>query len=214
MIIGHGEDGMYLYAEPDSNSHNIQWPGRDTALWAFDAYLYDNYASAMWHMDELEALLPDTMAIRARYLEMLRTDTAFGRLYGNAAPDHPVPSIKIDSLQRIAAHFFYLHRAGKRVTAHICTGINQVKNLPQSSGSPYYAAFCYQVIRSMEDPFAIFYRAKDASGDSLYQDMPDDALHTAEQHIYDHVAADPELRRLLLDTYAVKQRLLNFKVEE
>ena len=103
---------------------------------------------------------------------------------------------------------------GGEVTAHICTGINQVKKLPQTTGSPYYAAFCYQVIRSLDEPFAIFYRAKDAIPDSVYKDMSDDALHQAEQHIYDHAAADPELRRLLLDAYAIKKRFLNFTVEE
>lgn len=66
----------------------------------------------------------------------------------------------------------------------------------------------------MDEPFAIFYRAKYAIPDSVYKDMPDEALHKAEHEIYDHAAADPELRRLLLDAYAVKKRYLNFKVEE
>lgn len=214
VIFGQGEEGLYLYAAPDSGSFDPRWPGRDTALWAFDAYLFDNYATVHRHLFELKQALPDSTAIRARFKGMLEADTAFARMFRNAIPDRPVPAIRMDSLLRIAAHFFYLHRMGERVTAHICTGINQVRKLPQNAGSPYYAAFCFQVIRSSEDPFAILHRAKDAIPDSIYKDMPDEALHRAEHGIYDQAAADPELRRLLLDAYAAKKHYLNFKVEE
>ncbi|MCC6838755.1 MAG: hypothetical protein IT230_01210 [Flavobacteriales bacterium] len=214
LVFGHGEEGMYLYSMPDSTSRNMLWPGRDTALWAFDMYLFSNYAAAHKELFDLEKQLPDTVAILARYRSMLDGDTTFARLYRNGMPDRPVPAIHFDTLLHTASRFFYLHRSRGGVTAHICTGMNKVKELPKSPGSPYYAAFCYQVIRSLDDPFAIFYRAKDALRDSLYNTMPDELLHQAEQEIYHRCAADPELRRLLMEAYASKQRYLNFKVEE
>lgn len=203
---------MYLYTMPDSNSHNVQWPGRDTALWAFDMYLFSNYAATFKREQELEQLLPDTTNIRKRFTAMLEHDSVYARMFRQAMPDNRVPDIQIDSLLDIASRFYYLHRSHGGVTAHICVGINKVKELPQSKGSPYYAAFCYQVIRSQEDPFAIFDRAKDALGDSIYNDMPDEELHRAEHDIYRHAAADPELRKQLWDAYLTKRRYLNFRV--
>lgn len=214
MVFGHGEEGMYLYSMPDSSSRNLKWPVRDTALWAFDMYLFDNHAMALRREQELEKLLPDTTTIRERFRVMLEQDTAFAGIFRQAMPDNRVPDIRIDSLLRIAAHFYYLHRLDDGVTAHVCTGINRVKELPQTQGSPYYAAFCYQVIRSQEDPFAILYRAKDAAGDSIWNAMPDELLHKAEQDIYRHAAADPDLRKQLMDAYNIKKRYLNFSIVE
>jgi hypothetical protein len=215
MVFGHGKEGIYLYSMPDSASSNPQWPGRDTALWAFDMYLFSNYAATFKRERELSKLLPDTIAIRKRFRDMLEQDTAYARFFHHAMPDHRVPDIRIDSLLYIASRFYYLHRAsGGGVTAHICVGINKVKELVRTEGSPYYAAFCYQVIRSQEDPFAIFYRAKDAAGDSIYNDMPEEQLHQAEHDIYRHAAADPELRQQLWSAYLAKRRYLNFQVLE
>jgi hypothetical protein len=214
MVFGSGEDGMYLYCMPDSSSNNVQWPGRDTALWAFDMYLFSNYAATFKREQDLEQLLPDTTTIRRRFAAMLEHDSAYARIFHQAMPENRVPDIQIDSLLVIASRFYYLHRSHGNVTAHICVGINKVKKLPQSEGSPYYAAFCYQVIRSQEDPFAIFDRAKDAAGDSLYDEMPDELLHKAEHDIYRHAAADPELRKQVWDAYLTKRRYLNFRVLE
>ncbi len=144
----------YLTMGPDSLPGDTQLNARCTALWHYHSYLLDNYAKVYDENEQLLALLPDTMAMRTKFHALLDADTAFQRLYMRSIDNVTISPLPLDSAMRIASHFFYLHRVSGRPSVHICTGVNKVKEMSGVPDHPQYSAFCYMVIREMEDPFA------------------------------------------------------------
>ena len=211
--FGEQEGEYYFYIAPDSLTSHAAWHPRDTAMWAFDLYLFDNYAEATYEQYAWEDLLPDTARVRSAFQHALGKDTAFAKLYQRSFRSGSTSTVLIDTLMRIAARFYYLHRTGTTgLDLHLCTGINRVKELAHDGDGPYYAAFCYQAIRDMDDPYLYYRKAKEALPDSLYSDMPTDRVLAAEQGLYDLIAEDIGLREFLLAEYARKEPWLCFRL--
>lgn len=211
--FGEQEGEYYFYIAPDSLTGHAEWHPRDTAMWAFDLYLFDNYAEAAYDQYLWENLLPDTARVRSAFQHALGKDTAFAELYQGSFRPSNASIVHIDTLMRIAARFYYLHRTGTTgLDLHLCTGINRVKELTQDEDGSYYAAFCYQAIRDMDDPYLYYRKAKEALPDPLYEDMPTDRILVAEQGLYDLIAEDAGLREFLLAEYSRKKQWLCFQV--
>jgi hypothetical protein len=119
----------FLRMDPDSTPGDSQLNARCTALYNYHDYLFENYAKVLWKEKELLAILPDTVALRNKFHALLEADTAFRKLYMRTIDQDTVAPLSMDSAFWIAAHFFYLHRMNGRPTAHICVGINKVKEM-------------------------------------------------------------------------------------
>lgn len=202
----------YLTMGPDSLSGDTQLNARCTALWYYHSYLFDNYAKVYDEDQDLLALLPDTVAMRTKFHALLDADTAFQRLYMRSIDYDTIRPLPLDSAMRITSHFFYLHRENGRPTVHICTGINEIKEMSGVSDHPQYAAFCYMVIREMEDPYALLGQVIEPYRAELKENPPDERLSELEHVVYDTLARSSELRKAVLDTYGRKAEYLNFKL--
>lgn len=197
---------------PDSLPGDAALNARCIALYHFQDYLFANYAEVMHERKQLEAALPDTVAMRNKFHALLKADTAFRKLYMRSIDQESVAPLPMDSALWIAAHFFYLHLAHGTPMAHICVGINKVKLMSLSEAHPYHAAFCFMAVWSMEDPMGLLQQAIDPFRDELKETPSDERMGQMQQVVYDTIARSPELRKVLLDTYDQKAQYLNFKL--
>jgi hypothetical protein len=202
----------YLNMQPDSMPGDSQLNARCTALYNYHDYLFENYAKVLWKEKELLAILPDTVAMRTKFHALLEADTAFRKLYMRSIYQDTVAPLPMDSALWIAAHFFYLHRMNGRPTAHICIGINKVKEMSSSVDHPYHAAFCFMAVWGMDDSFGLLDQAIGSFRDELKANPSDKRLTEMEHAVYDTLSHSPELRKAVLSTYEQKARYLNFKL--
>lgn len=208
--VHYYEGEPYLNTGPDSlKADPIRGP-LCASLWNAHSYLYTNYSEVFRHETELLALLPDTVALQKQFDDLLDTDTSFQRTYLPSFKREMVAPLHIDSALHIAAHFFYLHRVNEKVTMHVCIGINKVKTLSAAPAYPYYAAFCYMAIWGMEDFSMLYQKMIEPYKAELRGNPTDERLQELEQLVYDELALDPQLRKVLLDEYARKAEYLNF----
>ncbi|HRO98535.1 MAG TPA: hypothetical protein PLN54_03800 [Flavobacteriales bacterium] len=204
------EGSTYINTGPDSLPPDPSLHGRCTALWPYHLYLYSIFSETYAHGQEFQEMLPDTAAIRQRLRSLLEAETDFKDLYlRSIRPDQLAP-LPIDSALRIAAHFYYLHIMDGEPTLHICVGINKVRELSVSRDHPHHAAFCYMTIWEMEDSFGPWSAAKTPFADELKAKPSAERIAEIEQEIYQRIAALPEMRQALIDTYERKKEHLNF----
>lgn len=183
-----------------------------SALNNFHEYLYSHFAAVFKQEEKLLKLLPDTTALQERYDELLDADTAFQRIYLRPLRKEMVEPLSLDSAMRIAARFYFLHRMGGDVTMHVCVGINKVREMSASPSHPYHAAFCYMAIWGMDDSMGPGMKVIAPFRKELKAKPSDERLHELELFVYDTLARDPELRKVLLDEYERKAPFLNFEL--
>lgn len=203
---------VYRLFGPDSLKADTVRGPLCSALRNFHEYLYNNCSGVLRQQTKLLALLPDTAALQKQYNDLLDADTAFQRIYLRSIHREMVEPLPLDSAMRIAAHFFYLHRMGEGVTMHVCVGINKVKEMSASPSHPYHAAFCYMAIWGMEDPSTLYQKVIQPLRPELKAKPSDERLGEIEQLVYDTLANDPELRKVLLAEYERKAKYLNFEL--
>lgn len=212
QVIGSGSD-RYINLAPDSTTGAIALDRRIAALWPGLMYLFENHAKTAAYVWKLEPLLPDTALIRAQIDSSFSADTVFNRMYAKALMKEPVADLPIDTALRIAAHFFYLHSDNGEPVVHICVGINKVKGLSTNDAHPYYAAFCYQAIWEMDDYSSLLNKVKGPYSNEFKEQPPSEQrILEVEQLIYAGMAAQPELRQVLIDTYVRHKDHLNFQL--
>ena len=199
---------------PDSLPGGTALNARCSALYHFQDYLFANFAEVMYEREQLQATLPDTLALRNKFNELLLTDTTFQTLYMRSIDQTAVAPLSMDSALIIASHFFYLHQMHGKPTAHICVGINKVKEISESMAHPYHAAFCFMAVWSMDDPMGLLQKALDPIRDELKGNPSDERMAEMQQAVYDKIARSPELRKAVLDTYEQKAQYLNFKLQQ
>lgn len=213
LSVIHEGDEHYLSLAPDSTPGDAELNRRCTAMWPYLMYIFENRsktASTVW---KLENFLPDTSLIQARIDSSFNADTAFASIYMGALAKTPVAPLSIDSALHIAAHFFYLHSENDAPVMHICVGINKVSDLSASSAHPYHAAFCYQTIWEMEDYSPLLNKVKGPFSEEFKAHPPSEQrILEVEQLIYAGMAAQPELRQALIDTYHRNKEHLNFQL--
>lgn len=207
-----GEEGAYINTGPDSLPPDPALHARCTALWPYHLYLYSIFSDTYAHEQRLQELLPDTEPIRQQLRSLLEAENDFKELYlRSIRPDQLAP-LPIDSALRIAAHFYYLHLMDGEPTLHICVGINKVRELSTSPDHPHHAAFCYMTIWEMEDSFGPWITIRAPFADELKAKPGAERIAEIEQEVYRRVAALPEMRQVLIDTYERKKEHLNFEL--
>ncbi len=207
-----GEEGAYINTGPDSLPPDQALHARCIALWPYHLYLYSIFSETYGHEQHMEKMLPDTMAITKRFHDLLEAETDFKELYLRSIhPDH-IAALHIDSALRIAAHFYYLHIMDGEPTLHICVGINKVRELSSTTHHPHHAAFCYMTIWEMEDSFGPWSTVKAPFADELKAKPSGGRIAEIEQEVYQRIAALPEMRQALIETYKRKKEHLNFEL--
>ncbi len=204
----------FIDFQPDSLPGSATLNTRCTALFHLEDYLFANYAEVQYERDQLEATLPDTLALRNKFNELLLADTAFQTLYMRSIDQALVAPLSMDSALLIASHFFYLHQMHGKPAAHICVGINKVKQMSESMAHAYHAAFCFMAVWSMDDPMGLLQQAVEPFRAELKEGVSDKRMAEMQQAVYNALAKSPELRKAMLDTYAQKAEYLNFKLDK
>lgn len=206
------QGASYINTGPDSLPSDPSLHARCTALWPYHFYLYSIFSNTYGHEEELQAMLPDTVALAARFDSLLQAETRFKDLYLRSLTDQRIASLHIDSAIRIAAHFYYLHLYDGEPTLHLCVGINKVRELSNTADHPHHAAFCYLTIWEMEDSFAPFDQVKTPFAEELKGQPTKQRVAEIEQELYKRIAALPEVRQALIATYERKAPYLNFEL--
>lgn len=204
-----GPKCRYFEALPDSLLSDASLSPFATNLWAYNTYLYNNYSVASKNDSILSSLLPDTVKLRSEFSSLLETDSKFQDIFYTSFNKVSIPPIHIDSIQKIMARFFYLHRLpNDKIVMHFCATINEVFELKQTEYSPYYNAFCYMSLR--DKPMF----------DALYNDiahyLPTETdnkiLEDSKNGNYDIISKHPVIRQMLIDEYESKKQYLNFRI--
>lgn len=210
--VVEGENSTYINTGPDSLPPDPALHARCTALWPYHLYLYSIFSDTYAHEQRLQELLPDTEAIRKQLRSLLEAETDFKELYLRSIRADQLAPLPIDSALRIAAHFYYLHLMDGEPTLHICVGINKVRELSSSPDHPHHAAFCYMTIWEMEDSFGPWSTIRVPFADELKAKLGAERIAELEQEVYRSIAALPEMRQALIDTYERKKEHLNFEL--
>ncbi len=212
LKIAEYEGTPYLNTGIDSMLGHADREARFSALWAYHAYLYDNYSEAFSRERELLKLLPDSHAVRAGYAMLLMADTTFQRLMAPSLHGTRVAPMHINSAMRITAHFYYVHREGEKVVTHVCTGFNRVMDLGTSFDAAHHAAFGYMVVRNMEDPYAPFLPVLDPYREEMRANPTDERIKEVELLTYEEMAKSTELREALIAEYERNAEHLPFEL--
>lgn len=207
-----GQNSTYINTGPDSLPPDPALHARCTALWSYHLYLYSIFSDTYAHEQRLQELLPDTAAIRQQLRSLLEAETDFKELYLRSIRADQVAPLPIASALHIAAHFYYLHLMDGEPTLHICVGINKVRELSTSPDHPHHAAFCYMTIWEMEDSFGPWSTIRAPFADELKAKPGAERIAELEEEVYRRIAALPEMRQALIDTYERKKEHLNFEL--
>ena len=184
-------------------------------MWAINLYLLSEYSQftlvqSNWYEDSYS---PDTTETKQAFTETLKKDNVFKTIFFKAFNQVPVADIGIDSLQKIAARFIYLHRLDDgEITTLFCTAINEVKALKQTAASPYYNAFCYSVIRNLTEAGWDKIYSEMVNSSKIDTDISDTDLDKLKYQNYKHFGVSNTFRKLILAEYEKRKNYLNFKV--
>lgn len=199
----------YQYIEPDSLLENSKLSGYASSMWAFNMYLFENYSIESSKTELLDSLLMDTLSLRQMHKELLLRDSTFQKIFFKAFNKTIIPSIHVDSIQKIMARFFYLHRLpNRKIETHFCATINEVLKMEQTENSPYYNAFCFMVLRNQNpfDKLSLFITS------TLPAETDDKLIEEAKRKNYDILSVNPLLRQMIIDEFESKKSYLNFTI--
>jgi|WetSurMetagenome_2_1015567.scaffolds.fasta_scaffold71023_2 hypothetical protein len=196
----------FQYAKPDSLLTDLRLSAFASNLWSFNMYLYANYSIAATKEDTLTSLLSDTNNLKSVYKSLLQNDSRFRNIFYTSFNKVAIPSISIDSIQKILSRFYYLHRLQNgNIVLHICATINDVLKMKQTEYSPYYNAFCYMIVRDQK-PFDIL------NTDYLLPETDDYTLEATKNKNYETIIEHPQIRQMIINEYESKKQYLNFQV--
>jgi len=199
----------FQYVEPDSLLKNSELSAYASSMWAFNMYLFENYSIESSKNHLLDSLLVDTFNLKLMHKELLLKDSSFQKIFFKAFNKTLIPSIHVDSIQKIMARFFYLHRLpNRKIETHFCATINEVLKMEQTENTPYYNAFCFMVLRNQK-PFDKLNRYITTT---LPQDIDDKLVEEARIKNYEILSVHPMLRQMIIDEFESKKAFLNFTI--
>lgn len=208
-----GDEGdQYLSFDPDSMLADPNLSARCTALWPALMYLHSMHSDAYGLQFKLEEWIPDIERIRNELNASLDRDTAFQKIYLAAINRSIVPPIHVDSLMKIVSRFFYVHRSEGKVVQHVCVGINEVLELPQTQHTPFYNAFAYQAVHRLDDPFGFIREAVGDDVEELRRPITDERLRYFTERVYSFLEKNDELRDHVIKEYEATKEHLNFQM--
>lgn len=175
-------------------------------------------------------LYPDSIAMRAAYLDVLSKDFLL-RLYFNqtqkaihgnlARQDRIEKHFNEQELFQVAARFFYIDSvfADSTFQTHICIGINGVDQINSKKDLTLLAAFCYEAIftdfdkevSAIDQVFEKHKKELTQKIKSGENNMAD--LKALRYELYTLMAKDHVFQKVLLDTYDQNKFNLAFKIK-
>jgi len=172
-------------------------------------------------------LYPDTVALKKLYLEKYTRDKKLAAYFEETmAPitNANLETTKIytaDELMEVASKFFYcdLVEADTSVQAHVCVGLNGIKEATWEKDFTLLEAFCYEAIfhdfDQEESPIWESFVSKKREACQKYKATIitlDQYLEDVKLAVFDSMEHDEILKKALLDYYELNKTNLAFKI--
>lgn len=175
--------------------------------------------------NKLFELYPNTLELRKRYLNELIKDKNLKRyidetlqpIRGKSFKTHN--SYSVDELMEVASKFFYCDKVfpDTSIQAHVCIGLNGIKEAEWKNDYTLLEAFCYEAIFADldKDTSLVWDSFGFQKNESCFRYRENiTTLHAYLQDVkldlFERMKADPILKRALLDYYTINQSYLAF----
>ena len=179
--------------------------------------------------DSINSLYPDTVKIRQLYLDRYCGDknfvTYFDKTYN--AIKHPdalvTDTFSIDELMEVSSKFFYcdLVNPDTSVQAHVCIGLNGVKEASWKKDYTLLAAFCYEAIFHQFDAdnsalWNAFVTEKKNAAEKFKPQITslDQYLQDVKTELFVRMKNNSTLKNDLLSYYELNENNLPFRIKE
>jgi hypothetical protein len=177
---------------------------------------------------ELFSLYPDTVALKKAYVSALTDDTVLQTYFQTTQKaildPHSTDKSVYDreTLFEVASSFFYFDKVNtdSTVQAHVCIGINGVKDSPWKNDYTLLAAFCYEAIfNDFDQDFSVidvaFIENKSGATEEnrTHLNNKEEFLRLVRNDLYSKMAKDQRLRKVLLSYYRKHKADLCFRIK-
>jgi hypothetical protein len=195
-------------------------------------YLLQNYLALDWSYFK-GFTKADEEKFRASFLQSLATDSVFNASFleavhhylmagGGGISDHrphEKMEITIDSLAHIASRFFHASRftPDGKTEYNICVGNNGYHNTSKADMTPLVEAFCFNVIftNMRSEEYDMWGQLKENA--MKIKEEPtdlegDEKLELYRLRMYELMAGNEKLKKLLRESYEQQKAMLNFRL--
>lgn len=178
---------------------------------------------------EINALYPDTTEIKRLYLEKYVQDKKLKKYFEETSAPIANSSFerlrhyKIDELMEVASIFFYCDRVepDTSIQAHVCVGLNGVKEANWEKDFTLLEAFCYEAIfTSFDDETSLvwdtFVSEKKMAGEQFRTNITslEQYLEDVKQDLFKRMKNNDALKKELLAYYELNRANLAFRIVE
>lgn len=175
----------------------------------------------------INSLYPDTLKIKELYLKTYTEDKKLAAYFEETIAPINNPGIKrnkaytVDELMEVASKFFYCDNveADTSIQAHVCVGLNGVKEASWTQDYTLLEAFCYEAIFHEFDNensriWESFVSRKKQSVQQFRSNITtlDKYLQDVKLDLFKSMKNDDVLRKELLDYYETNKANIAFKI--
>lgn len=176
---------------------------------------------------EIWSVYPDTVALKTNYLKQFSTDSALLQYFTEMkdaieAPTDDKTTYTQEEMMDVASKFFYCDKvnADSSVQAHVCVGINGIKEANWSKDYTLLSAFCYEAIfvnfdREDSPIWDTFSQLKETATQqhlSLYTN-PENFLEQVKLTLFESMKNDENFRSEMVAYYQLNKSNLAFSIE-
>lgn len=177
---------------------------------------------------EIFHLYPDTNKMKSVYMRQLKKDKTLNRYFIKTvkpiADKNYIPKLIYtkDNLMEVASKFFYCDKilADTTIEAHVCVGLNGVKEANWDKDFILLEAFCYEAIFDDLDKDSSLVWASFLKNKAEAQKVKKENLTTLSGYlkevklaVFDLMKADTILQKCLMDYYNLNKNNLSFKID-
>ncbi|MDX2361763.1 MAG: hypothetical protein QNK23_13220 [Crocinitomicaceae bacterium] len=178
--------------------------------------------------NEIWNLFPDTTKLKRLYLNKYIQDKKLAEYFGETfAPINDTnleitKTYTVDELMEVASKFFYCDKIFQDTTvqAHVCVGLNGIKEANWDNDYTLLEAFCYEAIFNDFDKdsskiWTSFSSLKDLSVQKYKAEIKslDQYLENVKLELFDQMKKDEVLKEELLAYYELNKNNLAFKIK-
>lgn len=177
---------------------------------------------------EIWQLYPDTAAIEKQYHEELGSDSFFMKYFNTTFsflenPEAvPKKSYSLDQILSVGSKFFYCDKVNPdtSIQAHICIGLNGVKEAQWGEDLTYLEAFCYEAIfddldrdsSALCDEFVMEKRKSTLKNKAKNVSL-DNYLEMVKHELFETMQQSTELKQTLMSYYEANKDNLAFSID-
>ena len=179
--------------------------------------------------NEIWKLYPDTTNLKRLYLNEYVQDKRLVSYFEETMAPIKDPNIEIhktytvNELMEVASKFFYCDKvnADTSIQAHVCIGLNGVKEANWDNDYTLLEAFCFEGIfndfdKENSQVWESFVSKKKEASLQFRQDITtlDQCLEKVKLDLFERMRNDTLLKKELLDFYDLNEANLPFKIEK